>query len=343
MKKNIKKTKSRIILVLFVLSFNITIYADNGIPTFKVSLLKTSINIGEPLVAELEYHFTEPQISNKKEVLKQIDPEAYLCIDKEDITIYQNRLPYKFMLELQDEAGLDYKGTFIIWYDVLGKKIFFDKPGEYIIKAGLSKEFLSNPVKIKVKSEIKKAQEALNVFKDLEDYLFLMFGLNQNPSKRDAILERLKQVQKQSEGTMLEKWSAARIGVECFHDLQYSTETKQSKIDEIQKYLNKGIELSDDFPVREETLYDLCNIESMKGNKNRADSLRDELLKKYPKGKFAEKYKTILANMGNNKEIVSQNTSAPSNNKKQIFIIIGLSLIAISMVIFIRKMKGKKI
>ena len=331
-------------LLVFILCFNSVIYADNGIPALKISIPRTSMNIGEPLVVGLEYRFKEPQISNKKEILKQIDPEAYLCIDKENVSIYRDRLQYLFKLQLQDEAGLDYKGTFIIWYNVLEKKLFFDKPGEYTVRAGLSKDFLSNPVKITVKSENKKALEALGAFQNLDDYLFLFVGLNESPEKRVGLLERLEQVQKQSEGTMLEKWSAARLGIEGFRDLQYSAIRDQNIVDQIQMYLNIGIELPDEFPVREEALYDLGGVEAFKGNKDRAASLRDELVKKYPKGKFAKKYlesREILANIGKTTERDNQTTSASSNKTIQIFIICGLSVVAIGIVIFIGKSKVK--
>ena len=336
----------RIISLVFIVSLNSIIYADNGIPDFNISVPITSLNIGEPLVVELEYHFKEPQISNKKEILNQIDPEAYLYIDKEDITIYQNRLQYLFKLLLQDESGLDYKGTFIIWYNVLEKKLFFDKSGEYIIRVGFSKEFLSNPLKITVKSENRNAKEALVDFKDLDDYLFLMVGINQYPDKRYELLERLKQVQKQSQGTMLEKWASARLGIEHFKDMIYGEEKDRSMIDEIHYYLNTGIELPDEFPVREETLYDLANVEDMKGNKEKAGSLREELVKKYPNGAFTKEYidnKKILAKIGNNTTLVNQAISDPPNNNKLILIICGLSLIAaIGIAIFIGKRKEIK-
>ena len=122
----------------------------------------------------------------------------------------------------------------------------------------------------------------------------------------------------------------------------YSAEKDQSKIDEIQKYLNSGIELPDEFPVREETLYDLANVEAMKGNKARADSLRDELVKKYPKGKFTEKFiesRAILAQMENKPKIEETTTLSEHNNSIKIVVISGLSVIAIGMVIFIGKVK----
>ncbi|MBN1975296.1 MAG: hypothetical protein JW787_16770 [Sedimentisphaerales bacterium] len=285
--------KFRLILLAGILSLNSVIYANDGIPTFNISIPRTTINVGEPLVGQLEFHFKEPQLSNKKEIIKQINAEhdLYFSIEKEDAAIYKGRYAYRVILDLQDEAGLDYKGTFIIWYDVLGNKIFFDKPGEYTVRVGLAKELLSNPVKITVKSENKKAQEALQVLTEREDYLFLFVGLDELPEKRAGILERVKKVLKQSEGTMLEKWSAARLGVACFKDVRYGKEKEQSKIDEIHEYLNKGIELPDDFPDRDEVLYDLGSIEAMKGNKIRAETLWDEVVKKYPKGQFA---RTVL-------------------------------------------------
>ncbi|MBN2589613.1 MAG: hypothetical protein JXA96_07115 [Sedimentisphaerales bacterium] len=289
----IQKITFRLILFVCILSFHTVGYANNGIPTFNISVPRTTINVGEPLVGQLEFHFKEPQLSNKNEIVKQINAEhdLYLSIEKEEAAIYQNRFAYQTKLNLQDEAGLDYKGTFIIWYDPFGNKVFFDKPGEYVVRIGLAKELLSKPVKITVKSENKKAMKALSVFKDLNDYLFLFVGVDAYPEKRAGMLERLKQVNKLSEGTMLEKWSAARLGVECYNDIKYEKEKDESEIDEIHEYLKKGIELPDDFPVREEALYDLGIIEAKKGNKKRAESLWDELLKKYPKGKFA---KTVI-------------------------------------------------
>lgn len=286
-----RNIKFGLILLFGILSFSFVSYANEGIPTFNISIPRTTINIGEPLVGQLEFHFKEPQLSNKKEIVKQISAEhdLYLSIEKEDAAIYKDRFTYIVKLDLQDEAGLNYKGTFIIWYDLFGNKIFFDKPGDYVVRLGLAKELLSKPIKVTVKSENKKALEALAVFTGIEDYLFLFAGVEVKVEKRDGLLERLKQVNKLSEGTMLEKWSAACLGVECWKDFQ--KEKDESKIDEIYKYLNKGIELPDDFPIREEALYHLGLIEARKGNKTKSESLWDELLKKYPKGQFA---KTVI-------------------------------------------------
>ncbi len=284
-----RNIKFRLILLLGILSFSFVSYANDGIPTITISAPRTTINIGDPLIVEIELHFKQPIKSNENEIEKEIDIEynSFLSIDKGDVTVYKNRLAYRFKMELQDKVGLHYKGTVVIWYDALGDKIFLDEPGEYNIRVGLSKEIFSEPVKITVKSEKKNVPDALKVFTGKEDYLFLFLGLDAYPEKRAGILERLKKVNKLSEGTTLEKWSAARLGIECWKDFQ--KEKDESKIDEIYKYLNKGIELPDDFPVREEALYHLGLIEARKGNKNKSETLWDELIKKYPKGEFAKK------------------------------------------------------
>jgi hypothetical protein len=83
----------------------------------------------------------------------------------------------------------------------------------------------------------------------------------------------------------------------------------------------------------------------MKGNKNRADTLREELVKKYPKSKFTEKViesKAILAQMRNKSEIEGTSTLPAHNNTLKVVIISGLSVIVIGIVILIGKMKGEK-
>ena len=220
MKRYLQIIKYKIIF-LFVLSFSLNSFADNEIPTLEILVPRNSINIGEPLVVELKYHFKETQISNKNEISKQIEPEAYLCIQKKGATINNERLTYPFLLTLQDEAGLEYKGTFIIWYNVLGKKLSLDEPGEYTLRTSLlPNKFLSNPLQIMVKSGNKNALESLTVLTDLYDYLFLYTGTEEFSKKRDGVIERLKLVEKQSQGTMLENWSSARIGIAYFKDIK---------------------------------------------------------------------------------------------------------------------------
>lgn len=344
---NIFHSKTRFISVfmVFILGFNYLTKANNDFLTCEIKIKSKSINIGEPLAIELIYHLKKPFISGKtNEIVKEIENSLTFKIEENELDISKNFLIYPFKLVLQDEAGLEYKGTFIVWYDYQAKKLFLDKPGEYSIQmCSLKDEIFSNTITINVTSKSNKAQEALYILKEPDDYLFLVHGLNEYSEKREERIERLKKVQQKSKKTILEQWSAARLGVEYFNDIQYSTERDHSKVNEIQSFLNTGIDLPDEFPIREETLYRLSTVESMKGNNERAVALLDELIEKYPKGRFVEeakKSRPILAQRKNLTEINNQTTT--SINSLKIIALLGLSFLVVVTIILIGKKKGIK-
>ena len=110
------------------------------------------------------------------------------------------------------------------------------------------------------------------------------------------------------------------------------------------KIRDKGIDLPDEFPIREEVVYTLASIESVKGNRERAESLKDELVRKYPHGKFAARPimgKTTAVPMIKKSDANRNSDSTLPHNTIKVFIIIGLSTIVIGSVVIMGKMKGK--
>ncbi|MEJ2051377.1 MAG: hypothetical protein P8Y60_16345 [Calditrichota bacterium] len=333
-----------ICLVLGALFLDKHTFANEDFVNCEIQIHDTTINIGNPLAIEIIYRFKEPKISMEtKEIATEIEHSASLYVDRKDgLSVVKDYPIQPFFMILQDKSGLEYKGSFVLWYDYMAKRIFFSQPGEYIIRIGNFRgKIFSNSVNIIVKSESKEMKKTLSLLSDVDDCLFLLHGLIASPEKRAEKIEHLKSVHNDSKGTLIANWSAARLGTELFKDLHNKTE--QNNIDEIQSFLYTGIELPDAFPIREESLYDLVNIETMKGNKDRADSLRYELIKKYPNGEFTRKVNkrtNILAQQRNLQEINGQTT--PHHNSLNVIIISGLSILTICVVILIRKMKGEK-
>ena len=334
------------ILFISIISSNSMIYAQEDFLTCEIATKNSTISIGEPLVVELTYHLKKPLISRTtNEKNKEIDNGLSLQIDFDSSGSAKEYRLYPFKLILQDESGLEYKGTFVLWYDYFAKKLYFDKSGKYTLQACSKKDqIFSNSIVVQVRPERYKTQEALSSLTDPDDYLFVLHGLDDYPEKREARLSRLKQVEEQSQGTILEKWIAARLGIECFNDVLNSSEKQQVKIDEAIVFLDKGIDLPDEFPIREEVVYTLASIESVNGNRERTESLKDELVRKYPHGKFAARPimgKTPAIPMIKKSDDSRNSELTVPHNTIKVFIIIGLSTIVIGSIVIIGKMKGK--
>jgi len=145
-------------------------------------------------------------------------------------------------------------------------------------------------------------QLAINLLSDPNDYFFLEQGEDEYPEKRPESISHLQQVVDRCEGTVLAKWAASRLGLEYFQEfhkkhpsfVKFKAKHQEGQIeeplfDQVRKYLSVGVELRDEFPIRENVLSKLVNIEFMDGNYEKAFSLLDELRTKYPDGEYGRK------------------------------------------------------
>jgi hypothetical protein len=200
-------------------------------------------------------------------------------------------------LLLLDAHGLKYGASFVLFYDHGSQKLLFDKPGTYWIRYFLSKTE-SYPIEVSVSESTAYIKDAISLLSDHRDYLLLELGIEseKHEEKIESILH-LQQVVERFKDTLLAKWSAARVGLESFRDAEKErTKLRREKKpidkelwDESAKYLRKGLELPDDFPIRQEVLYRLIEFEGKKENYSQSILYSDELTAKYPEGEYGKK------------------------------------------------------
>jgi hypothetical protein len=178
----------------------------------------------------------------------------------------------------------------------------FDKPGTYTISVLASPQHISNELAIVVEQSSSLQNKALSLLSDPNDYAFMVFGSHEYANRRAERISHLRQVVEQCEGTLLAKWAASRLGLEYFQEfhkkhpsfVKFKAKHQEGQIeeplfDQVRKYLSVGVELRDEFPIRENVLSKLVNIEFMDGNYEKAFSLLDELRTKYPDGEYGRK------------------------------------------------------
>lgn len=274
--------------------------------TMEISTQRKDIEIGEPLLVKVNLIFEHPQISTlTKKLSTSIETDVWtLQVQHSDDepSLYPLVLPVR--LNLQDTEGLAYEGVIEVFCHlyrekkVLSKKIIFEKQGSYIFGiVGSKKQQKSNFLDISVKPSI-LGEKALSFLTDPEDFAFLEGGICKNPKT----VSHLEEVVNHCKNTMLARRSSARLGLEYFKDFQKkhksfekfkeklkSSEIEKPLFDKAVAGLTNGVELPDDFPIRAELLEKLAIIEYMKNNYIKANSHLDELISKYPKGKYGKK------------------------------------------------------
>lgn len=309
MKSRNNKIEIAIIAAYLTLSLTACAYtADKrSLPRVELSTEKNFIKVGEPVIIKLTYRYKEPQISPRSnEVLDTIQHGAVVQIKNIDGTIKVPMYPiYPSYLYRQDSQGLSYSGYFVLFYDLLDKKnLLFEKPGTYLITL-LGQELLgaSAPDPLSVVVQVPSASEiqVLTLLSDSNDYSFLEFGRHEHPEKRPERVSHLKQVVEQCGDTLVAKWAAARLGLEYFEEfhkkhpsfekfrvVHQQGQIKEPLFDQALMYLAEGTKLPDNFPIREEVIYQLSRTEFIEGNHKKALSLLDELNTKYPHGEYGK-------------------------------------------------------
>lgn len=222
-------------------------------------------------------------------------------------------------LHIQDKDGLEYGAYFLVLYNPYKKGVIFDKPGKYKI-SGFSNEY-TNKVVLSNTIEINVASESLPkdcVLPDPNYCDFLMGNrdiLNNKPEYSSKVFSFFGNIIKKCPDTMLAKMAAARLGIERVKELEKKygseeslekyrkTEIKDPLVELTNMYLNLAYQLPDEFPVRENVLYGLIQIDYINGNATNIFSFCDELAAKYPQGRYG---KSALKNKGYIKEFIEK-------------------------------------
>ncbi len=194
------------------------------------------------------------------------------------------------------------------------------------------------------------------IFKDYRDFSFIEFGNNGN----QEIISRLEQVVEQCPDTLFSKWASARLGLEYFNKFK----EKYISLDAFkEQYLDKGIEaplfekgihyftigakLSDEFPIRENLLWEFGEIEYAGGNYTKALAIAEELSTKYPSGEYgkrAEKEKIRMESLVDSE--VSQKTQTKATKPIGVALPIAGATVAViaiaGLILFSRKKKQEK-
>jgi len=346
-------------MILILLCILLNNVVSSVIPSnIEISTERSSIKVGEPLIMKLTYKFDKPQISPRtNEVLNNISldiRDAFFHVKGGDV----DRLPrYPLFLpdlKLQGTQGLEYSGHFVVLYDLWKKKLMFDKPGTYTISVLASPQHISNELAIVVEASSSLQNKALSLLSDPNDYAFMVFGSHEYANRRAERISHLRQVVEQCEGTLLAKWAASRLGLEYFQEfhkkhpsfVKFKAKHQEGQIeeplfDQVRKYLSVGVELRDEFPIRENVLSKLVNIEFMDGNYEKAFSLLDELRTKYPDGEYgrkASRWKEELVEL-QKRELAQapQPRVGGWSRSLPFFLVIAAGIVLIGLILFLKK------
>ena len=314
--------KNKVLLVILLSCFLQSKATSNNIPaSVEITSPKATIDIGEPLILKLTYKFEEPQMNAETgDILSGIRHSSCLLIELKDadndwLVHYPDFSPFEkdgaqyhplelqpfVHLNVQDIQGLEYSVYFLILYNHYKKNLAFDEAGTYKIYVitGPDKIF-SNVVDLQITSQMQEEKCAL-LDPNVCDFLMgIDRKLFEDPNYRSKTIENLKNFVEQCPDSLLSKIAAARVGIECFYDYELKrTEARREKRkspeplrEEAVKYLQIGLDLPDYFFVRQEVLYRLIEIEEEnveeKKYYSKALSYLDELIAKYPAGKYGK-------------------------------------------------------
>jgi hypothetical protein len=287
----------RILVLAFVLACLVSSgYAAVGSYQMTILAPNNQICVGQPLLIEIMYNrqdIVKSEATN--EVLNSFKKEKlYLEVKNDDTGTVSKYKIISTNFVLYNMGKCLYRGFINVFYDYDSKNLIFDRPGNYSIGImNRLKDSIADYEKIIVKPAPFAEEKVLSIMSDPNDYAFLIAGVFKNAET----MNHLKEVVDQCEGTVLAKWAAARVGLESFYDAENKrTELRREKKpidealwDESAKYLRKGLELPDDFPIRQEVLYRLIEFEGKKENYSQSILYSDELTAKYPEGEYGKK------------------------------------------------------
>ncbi len=313
----------RILFYAFILNVfvNCACYCETP-DSIQISVSKSQFKIGEPVIVRIDAKFLQPNISKTGKVLNSKEFDGFSLqikeADSNDVFTIYRILPRRLFLD--DESGLQYSESFILFYDYKARKIIFNKPSAYDIKLkGETK--CSNILRITIDSS-DPDEKALAILTEPNDFAFLMVGLYKN----DIAVDHLEQVVKQCDGTILATWSAGRLGLEYFNQFQeqhpsYKTaiehlKTPEPHLKKVFLYLNKAVTLPDEFSIRAEIIEKLVSIEFIKGNYEKVNLLIDEAAQKYPHSEIGKNSQKVKEEFRRAREKEIQEINKPADGRE---------------------------
>ncbi|MBN2590210.1 MAG: hypothetical protein JXA96_10145 [Sedimentisphaerales bacterium] len=301
-----------VIIVLYLIDIQSINAQNSDRPTEELIAVNPTIKVGEPIIIEYKFTYSNPQLdpsSNKTmQGLSRSDAAECVAIKDNQGRYYIKELTiYPTVRTCRDNKGLVYSSYFTLFYNKKTKKLIFDKPGVYTIDYPDRERdnTMFKPATIEVKPASEQEKKALSILTGESDLLIL--GLDSEYIKfesypeTEGMMERFKMVVEQCPDTMIAKMAAARLGIEetkefeeKYGDEQSLEQYKNGEIEEplfepAQKHLNLAYQLPYGIPIREVALDGLTRVEYLNGNSTRLISLLDELITKYPQGKYGKR------------------------------------------------------
>ncbi len=366
--------------VLFLFLSVYVLASEANKPKVEIKAYSSEIKIGEPLILEIRAISKTPNINPEtKEIITSGGISSpYLIINKkgqkEEIKYeYQlNTIHKPFPIFEKGNKGLEYTGTFIAFYNQNKKELLFNEPGDYSCRFESTIDKLeSNTVEITVKPAGNQEEKTMSILTGKYDKMILEMpeGIDNTILKEDpGVLNRFEQIIEQCGDTMIAKIAAAQLGIMYFKDFhekyfsfedfreEYKTGNVQEPLFEKSlKYLTIGSQLPDEFPIRQEVLFQLSRIEFMQNNLDKSISLIDEIASKYPNTEYGkqaikaqqEEIPKLKTEIGGTPEQV-QVTKEEQTQKKPLGVALpiagaAVAVIAIAgLILFTRKKKLEK-
>jgi len=273
--------------------------------SFTIDSAKTKVKLGDAIFINLNITHAHPQVSAEtSEPLPSVKYGNWvLCIQNNEANkpiLYHLALPLRF--KLKDAKGFQYSAEIEIFChpseeeEKLITKVIFDNPGFYTIQI-LNGKQISNKIDVSIEYS-SLGEKGLALLTNPKDFAFLLGGLYKSPET----IKHLTEVVNECKGTELAQRAAARLGLEYFIEFhrkhpsfeKFKDKRQKDKVEEpffdlACKYLAIGVDLPDEFPIREKVLDGLFKTEFIKDNYEKIDILLDELEAKYPRGKYGRR------------------------------------------------------
>lgn len=340
------------------------LYASSPVG-IEVRVVGSEMKVGEPLIMEVTYRYSEPVISEETgQPHREIFHWAYLWVagpnETNDGT--RDQLQSPLTLRLQDEQGLEYAERFVLFHDFERGGAMFDEPGRYKIQVhGWTKR--SNVLEIEVEAASELEERALSFLSGATDCHYLVSHEDKLGEDRKEIKERFRKVVEQCEGTLLSKWCAGRLGIDYFREFMkkhpsfvktralYKEGTLEDALfDKSCEYLELGSDLPDELPVREHILYDFSQAECVKGNYDKALMLIDEIGRKYPEGKYGRRAASQRAELEQFRDDELAETRQPeveeSSRRRLTAVLwpvgVGVMLVGLAVVLLLKGKAGRR-
>ncbi len=271
----------------------------------EIAAPRKRVAVGEPLVIEMRYKFTEPRVRRGRQEPENSVLRRYLWITiqrgKDQKVQTYPILPER--LYLKDKEGLKYAGFIEAFYDRSYHKLYLDKPGTYIVNVQDVKK-LGVPVEITVDPPTPSSEKAMTVLLNTRDsFTHLFFGQDATEKTKRAI----EQVANTLGDTWLGRMACARLGTESydafrrkhpdlkkFQTLREAGKGTEPLFDNARMYLAKALSLPDTSEIREKLLYQSVIVEYVAGDSKKSIRLAEELGKKYPTGSYGRASGTVV-------------------------------------------------